>query len=377
MPDRVNQHFVLQFYFRNFTGGSKHIGALLKTTGRIVPAAPIKGQCAKNNFYGSKELESLFSNAESKYSSAIRRTLEVSWDHRAPDLTPEEYHVLLEATVFQRARTAIQAHKAAPATQGLGLQFLKMKVEADPDIDDEFRRKILDHIEQGNIKVTEPPHVAVLRHIDVSLGCGVGLADLRGCILRNHTDYPFIFGDAPVVYYNSYCWKVKNRGVLGVQCPGLQVFYPLDCRTMLLLFDASVYQHPLDESLIHDISERADVSQINALQLHHSLNAVYFGQTEHQGYVQDLWQAHASRLVVPTTECRINPDLWVDGKPPEGELIQMMESQVDHDLDLSFLQCNRISQADYVFKPRSKELHDLCGRTIAGDNPQMEYANEC
>lgn len=52
---------------------------------------------------------------------------------------------------------------------------------------------------------------------------------------------PFIFGDAPVVFYNSYYRNVTARGVLGLQSPGLQIFFPLDSTTLLLLMDDKVY----------------------------------------------------------------------------------------------------------------------------------------
>jgi hypothetical protein len=61
MADRSSQHFVPQFYFRQFSSDRKRIGALLKRDGHVIPNASIKGQCAKANFYGSKKLESLFS----------------------------------------------------------------------------------------------------------------------------------------------------------------------------------------------------------------------------------------------------------------------------------------------------------------------------
>ena len=52
MPERVNQHFVPQFYFKNFSGGDPKIHLLLKRTDRIIFNAAIKGQCAENPWYG-------------------------------------------------------------------------------------------------------------------------------------------------------------------------------------------------------------------------------------------------------------------------------------------------------------------------------------
>jgi len=66
----------------------------------------------------------------------------------------------------------------------------------------------------------------------------------------------------------------------------------------------------------------------------------------------------------PQTECRIGPYLWVDGKPPEGELMQLMEPQLDFDLDLSFIECDPVAETDYVYTPRSPDLRDEVRETV-------------
>ncbi len=67
MAERLNQHYVPQFYFRHFAKNPRTIGTLLLRDGRLIANASIKGQCSKKNFYGSKELEDDFSQIEAQH----------------------------------------------------------------------------------------------------------------------------------------------------------------------------------------------------------------------------------------------------------------------------------------------------------------------
>lgn len=123
-----------------------------------------------------------------------------------------------------------------------------------------------------------------------------------------------------------------------------------------MLFDPKRYNGPFRGYMQYDAHQRSDISKLNALQMLHALNAVYFGDPEHQEYVFDLWSAHRSTLSIPEAECRINPDLWLDGGPVENDFFQMMEPQLNFDLALSFVECDPVSEADYVYEPRSPDL---------------------
>jgi hypothetical protein len=324
--------------------------------GTAITRAPLKGQCARKNFYGSKELEGLFSQLEQRQCNSIRAALQVANFASAPDFTPEELYHFLEAVIFQRARTALEIEKKAPATGAFMLEAFKHYLKSRKDL--KRVDEMISHIEAGNVTVTEPASATIIRSIGTALDNTLAIADLRICLLRNRTDYPFIFSDAPVVFYNMYCRKVRNRGVLGLQCPGLQIFFPLNPWTLALLIDGDKYEGPFKEYLQFDVLERSDVSQINALQLHHSLNTIYFGQPDHESYARDLWAAHRRSLTPISNNFVVGAKFWIDGKPPEGTLLQMFEPQIEHELSLTFVNCRPISEADYVFSPRNSEIHE-------------------
>lgn len=189
-------------------------------------------------------------------------------------------------------------------------------------------------------------------------GLTIGITDMHLCFLRNETDYPFLFSDAPVVFYNTWAWDVRNRGVLGVQCPGLQIFYPLSPKITAMLIDADRYAGPWSDSIVLDVHHRADVSQLNALQVHHAMSTIYFADSSDASYVHDLWSAHRSRLAKLQSIYTDKSEFWIDEKPPEGDLMHMFEPQVNHPLSLSFVDCQRIREHEYVYGPRNQEIHD-------------------
>ena len=353
MADRKNQHFVPQYYFRFFSENDTHISSILKRDGRLIPAASIRGQCAGDNFYGSKELESFFSTLESKHSRAHRAAIDVAWNAREDDFTAEEYRNLLELVTFQRSRTLLEIEKSSPAKSQIMLDMFRHHLVHSKH---DGKEQMVEMIDGGAVKITEHSKATVVRIIDVAMESVPLISDLEMLLLRNRTDYPFIFGDAPVIHYNTWARDVKDRGVLGTQCPGLQIFYPLDSGTCLVLFDPKKYSGPFGPYLQYDIHQRSDVSSINALQLYHSSRSIYFGPADCTDYVQQLWGVHKDSLVAPRTEYNSDANFWVDGKPPEGKLMHSFEPQLAYELNLSFFECNPVSRRDYTFCHRSPDL---------------------
>lgn len=262
----------------------------------------------------------------------------------------------LEAILFQRGRTELQIEKFAPAQESLRAEVYKHFLECSDGI--EHKAHLTDLVSSKKIDFGESPQAIVGKLIVDCLDSVLGVTDLRLCLLRNRTDFPFIFSDSPVVFYNSYCRNVLNRGVLGLQCPGLQIYFPLSSTTAAFLFDRDKYGCTFGDSLQFDVFSRADISQLNALQMHHSSKTVYFGCVGSQQYIKDLWQSHRPRLEALIDRCVVGADLLVDGRPPDGQLIQTYEPQLRHNLKLSFIGCDPISEMAYTYSPRTPEIRD-------------------
>jgi hypothetical protein len=337
-----------------FTGGSQYIHILLNVHGRIIKNASIKGQCAKSRFYGTNNIEMIFSQLEANHSKALRQIIDQAWSPQPEQFESKHLAWLWEAILFQHARTELQIKKTAPAIGAFWMELFKdhLKRKADSD----FYSKFIKEVKDGHVTISEPPQATSLRSIEIAMEGRLLISDLDLHILRNFSDYPFVFSDSPVVFCNTYYQNVTNRGVLGLQTPGLQIFYPLDSATMVMLSDDNVYKGNQLKSIFIDITERSDISQLNAIQLHHSMNTIYFAYADDEEYITSLWWAHKNRIIPPKIDFRMREGWLVDGKPPEGTLYQIYEPQLNIKLDLSFIECAPAKAKDFKFRRRNPEL---------------------
>ncbi len=309
---------------------------MLRENGKIIPSAPFRHQCARKNFYGSQELETAFSGLEGQHATAIRAALKFASDGGSAPINVENLFRLFQAIMFQRGRTALEIQKSTDAKCKMQLAAFRHFIAHG---EHENQDKILQAIDEGNVVVSENPQANVVESIGIFLPMTLGITGLHLCFLRNETEYPYLFSDAPVVFYNTWAWDVCNRGVLGVQCPKLRIFYPLSPTVTAMLIDADRYDGPWSENVVLDVHHRADVSQLNALQIHHAMSTIYFADSADASYVHDLWSAHRFRLAKLQSIYTDKSEYWIDGKPPEGDLMHMFEPQVNHPLSLSFVNC--------------------------------------
>ena len=347
------QHYVPKFYFKMFSKGSSCINLLLTKDGRVINNASIRGQCSNNRFYGSDKIEQVFSQFESAHCNSLKRLIDLVWQSNSSTLDPQHLVWILNAILFQRSRTALEIKKIAPAIENFYLELFKEHLKYK---DNELYKIFVQDIEKGKVSIKEPPQATVYRSIVAALLSPLLITDLDFHILRNFSDYPFIFSDAPVVFYNTYYQHVKHRGVLGLQTPGLQIFYPLNSYTLFMLNDPDVYFGNRLKSTIIDLTERSDISQLNALQLHHSMNTIYFAYEDDEVYINSLWLAHKDNIVRPRADFGIRNGWLVDGKPPKGILYHMFEPQLNITLDLSIIECTPIDPRKYKYRVRSPEL---------------------
>ncbi|MBU0618193.1 MAG: DUF4238 domain-containing protein, partial [Planctomycetes bacterium] len=234
MAGRLNQHWIPQYYFRLFSKGSSHIHLLLKSRDRVVLNAPIKGQCARRRFYGPPDFESALASLESTDAAVIRRAITHTWNPNAPMLD-EDHMLLVRASVFQRARSSPQANREAAALESFSLYAFRHYVATAPGIED--RGRLLAAIDSRKCRIKVSTQYAVALAMSEAMRGAPFFLDLGVRFLRNQTDFPFIFGDAPAIFVNPFLKKIQSRGVLGATTPGLIVVWPLDGRTMLLLVD--------------------------------------------------------------------------------------------------------------------------------------------
>jgi hypothetical protein len=355
VAEQSNQHFVPKFYFRRFNGGSECIHLLHQRSERIILGAGIRGQCARNKFYSNGESETPFSAVEGGHARTLQYLSEAAWSRTEEDITLEHYNSLLHAILFQRARTLLEIEKDASTIESMTFEMFKEHVRNSPGIED--RDALLEQLESGNIRIKIGQRWVARTSITTMLNCADLITDLDYHLLRNHTTLPFIFGDSPVVFCNTLYQNVKNRGVLGLQTPGLQILFPIDPKTTVMLIDDSVYGGRYREPFLVDVYERCDVSQLNALQMHNSLDAIYFGDQNDQQYIMQLWDAHKSNIKKERVEFRDIRGWLHNGTAIRERAWNGFDAHLNFRLSLSFIDCKPIRPEQYQFRRRSPELY--------------------
>lgn len=319
----VNQrhHFVPQFYLRQLSRDGRSIRLFNFRRDALIENASIRRQCARRNFYGfSENVESSFADLEGVVATIIQ---EIRRSQCLPDKGSEQWRSLLGYVVFQKARTA----RAGNASDHLTDYLMKLQLQGHPAA----RSVDLDKYRIGHKYPTQVP-------LSVT-GDVIGYAEsLAAHLVINESPIGLITSDDPVVVHNQYCEGITYRGVKGWGSSGVQVFFPLSPRELLLLFDAAIYKvgrsHRGD--LVTRVTLADDVNQANSLQILNADENVYLPPTE-----DPLTVAHFCREVArrrPATRMRFVETEAVpmdDGR--RSSLVHQYEPLLPARLELSFV----------------------------------------
>ncbi len=377
VAESANQHYVPQFYFRGFSSDDRSVCVLNRSTGKTIPVASIKGQASKKYFYGDAAVEKRLQQVDGAFSGVVRRFRECA---AFDEFSGEDYYTLLQNIMLQKSRT-MSARTRSKAMQDHLLQLhLEIGVHTDESLDDETRQAFLNFAREAE---ADPRQYQTLE-MSIALDRVDSLLDLRPVVLENRTNRPFIFGDAPVVFSNPHLRKVRLRGVLGAQTPGLMIFYPLSPFRQLVFVDEDVYRlkrqtsdflrvrdlrdvstlnrlqiqnassavyfHTSDFLRVRDLR---DVSTLNRLQIQNASSAVYFHDYKFAQYVASLWQEERARLADHRGAVVEAPGFDRSGKSM-GNIFHSFDRQLPLIPRLSFVQYVEVPEREYRFSRRKE-----------------------
>jgi len=265
-----NDHYVPQFYFRNFSpdrpdrGPDRPEGASIRLINlarrKFVPSASIKGQCKKAGFHDYKPgLEAALGQLEGLAASAIRGVIEAD---APPEPRSPHHQALATFTAIQRSRT----FSAAENADKMADRMLKVAYES------QARRE---GVELSHYEIRSQYPVAI--PLSVAAQCAPIAMQLGLHVFVNETSEEFVTSDNPVVAHNQYCEGIDHRGVLGWNCAGIQILFPVSPRHLVLLYDTKVYAAGAkDDRGASRIVDVADIRNLNAFQIVTARENVYF-----------------------------------------------------------------------------------------------------
>ena len=347
MGQKQNNHFVPQHHFRLFTGGKRYINVASRDASRFAHSASIRHQCARHKFYGNQQVEEWLAELESRHAAAYRAVIDIAWNTRTTPFSDEENHSLREAILLQRIRTPRSASVVASSMDQMMLYVYCEYLKTLPATSK--RKAVIEAIQHRKATIRISQALSLAFSLALIPHAVIAISDLALLILRNHSTAPFIMGDAPCIFSNHYMRTIQDFGVLGFMSPGLVAVLPLDIRTLVLFYDASVYTPDYANTECVDVFQLADVSLLNALQVHAAEENVYFANRNDKSYVHDLLSAHKRHL-------QDHQGRFIPHNSGTETILQIFEAQLPITLDLSFIATSPLALGENPNRPRSPDL---------------------
>ena len=280
MADHVKQHYVPQFYFRNFARDER-VCAYNLDSEEGYPPTPISNICYQNHFYGDAEAEEQLSRVESEMATVVHQIVDQSSLEPVRADFQSQFYLDLFVT-YTHSRTKAAREEASALTQ----EMLEMMTEVGVETG-ELDQDVLEKVRNEEIRLEGPDHELYQL---LSLYGPILVADLGRVLVWNATNRNFITSDHPVVLDNSRFKDEIELATQGLTCAGLQVFCPLSHNVSLLYFDPYAYQVDANSEHTVILKDESVVADLNKLQLLNSLENCYYREEFEASWVDDLYQ---------------------------------------------------------------------------------------
>ncbi|MGG6898588.1 DUF4238 domain-containing protein [Rhizobium sp. BR 315] len=211
MAENKLQHYVPKCHMRPFSlaEGRASINVYNIDSDRCIPNAPIKGQCARDYFYGKDlQFEKALQGLEGVYAAVVKKAAE---DPTA--ITKSDLVVLREFTLLQTYRTYAYVEKLMAVSE---MQHADLKAAASGK---EVPEPAIKGIEQ-----------AVMMGIGHYLNGRKHVKDLEMCLVVNSAQREFITSDDPAILTNRFHFQKLRSDTFGLVSAGTILFLPLTPR---------------------------------------------------------------------------------------------------------------------------------------------------
>lgn len=259
MAEKKNQHYVPQFYQRNFSVDGKTTGVFVLGSSKYIPASPIKNQASADYFYSKNlKIEDAISKLEAFANEAINCVLANPYDSKLSEKNKDALYVFV---IIQLGRTLSQTKKLEAAIDALSKETLRKIVEKDRESGrDEYVELTDEILESVRIGLTEPGLFAIGNFARIVNLC----RDLKCKVIINKTAIPFITSDNPVCLTNQFLDKMKvDTNGLGQR--GLLLLMPLSPMVAILYYDSQVYKVGSISKQYVEITDKNEIEKINKM----------------------------------------------------------------------------------------------------------------
>lgn len=326
MPDHKRQHYVPRFYLKRFTDNEKVINLYNWKAGRAIFKASLKEQCYRDYFYGADgKMESEFADLEGKLNEYFKLMHKFG---ATPRPGSSDHDALLFWIVLQSARTPYAADMLNEMTDQMMKAVLSMRHDVTQEMLDAVRIKHNDPVKAAI--AYKAPSYPLLRDMHFKL-----------VVCPSGTE--FLASDTPVASHNQLMRFRSHIGsTTGLTWKGLQIFYPISWRLMLMLYDPGVYVVGTKNDPWLFITDKRDVDELNVFQAAHSYENIYF-RSGASNFLQVVERAKKLRRKAKSTTRETEPH-----REPGGgfsNIVATTIQDVQMDMQLSFVRLNKPAKA--------------------------------
>lgn len=276
MAENKRQHYVPQFYLRNFAApGQSVVGVYNIASGRLIRQAGVKTQACGSYFYGKDDLaERQLGLLEDKMSQAIAKVVKSGLP---PKIQGEDHFKLVYFMMLQSARTARAKAEYEARLDVVAKSLIRQQYEG-------FRPDIIAGLDR--VRITQED--AIVRAMNKALVGAPAAYDLAFKLLVNETSIPFITSDHPIARHNQLLEGPAELSTVAIGLAGLQIFIPLSPRLMLLFYDDYAYAVGSVSSRSVRINRPNHVQQINLLQWYEAEENIFLPSNAAEADVRAL-----------------------------------------------------------------------------------------
>ena len=314
MPNNKNQHFVPQFYLKNFSSDNKSISSFLLEAERMIPQVSIKDQCSKDYFYPDLEYEANLGRFEEQCRHIINDIV----TERKSLFSKSDLFWLRAFTILQRSRTRHEAAIVRDSFENMREYLKSQRMGED-----------LKHFIEGY----DNSERSAVTLMSATLKAGIEITgDLCCKVLKNVGKGAFLTSDDPVFMYNPF---LETRGKMnyGLSAMGLILFLPLSERHAVILYDGGTYKVGQKKKHVVEFDNPRDLYWLNMLTVLNADKVVFFKQdTQSQLFLINL--AKRAKSTGQGKRMKLEPLEAEDGR---SELIHMYTENFYIGADFSFV----------------------------------------
>ena len=246
-----NQHYVPQFYLRNFSSNERSIVLYrIKSKRPPVRNAAIKNICSEDYFYDrDNSIEAALSQREDDWSAVLKEIIEQKQIRQLTDKTS-----LQEFVSYQYTRTRGLLNHVSSMVQKLLLYiFFQDKVlQAN---DEKTQKEVVIEEIQKFAKEYAKDSITPAWLLTMTDDMTKGISDLRITILDNQTSKNFITSDTPVIMINPF-----SADQVGFWVVGIVMIVPVSPKIAVIIYDDKIYHLNSD---LYPLTNEDDVININ------------------------------------------------------------------------------------------------------------------